>query len=520
MALVLLRLRLAIQRGARHRAGARGRIGYVIGWSAAGILGIVAGFGVAILDDMNTPLADLMLLAAFTVVFLVWLIAPLMVPGVGGSVVDPAKLEQYPLTFAEQVTGLLLGGLIAPTALFTFLFAAGGTVAAGHDAVSRIAVALGAALFALLCVAGSNALQALLGGALSSRRGRDAVIILTAAIVLVPYLLLQSLGGVLTAVGFAAGPIATVLSWLPPGAAGVITIAARDDAWTRAGLATVVVLTAVVVALVVWGWALARHRRGAAASSRRASRASATEGELSLVPPLLRSLPVGPLTAVVSQQLRYYFFRSPKAVQFLAITPVIGVIFAHSQIAERGLVFGAAVFTVLTASGAMVNVFAHDGAGVEYNVLSGVSLRSVLTGKLIAPLVFIVPLLVGVVLIEAAITSSWTEVWIALIAGGAALAITIAICAFSSVFNPFDQSRAPSSRGRAVIGVLLAIALAYAIVIGAAIVWGMLAAVIPVAAVALVVLALAVVSAVVAIRLAGDALDRDANRLLASFAPS
>jgi ABC-2 type transport system permease protein len=518
VAFVLLRLRLAIQRGARHRAGALGRIGYVISWSAAGILGILAGFGVALLDDLNTTFGDLLLVAAFTLVFSVWLIAPLMVPGAGGGVVDPVKLEQYPLTFTEQVTGLLLGGLVAPSALFTFLFAAGGTIADGYDAVSRIAVAIAAVLFTILCLAGSNALQALVGGAVSSRRGRDAVIILTGAIVLGLYLLLQSLGGVLAAVGPAAGPIGAVLSWFPPGAAGAITIAARDDAWADAALRTVVVVVTVALALVVWGWALSRHRRGAASSSRRATQPAGADGELSLVPPLLRSLPGGPLTAVVSQQLRYYFFRAPKAVQFLAITPVLGVVLAHSQIEEQGLVFGAAVFIVLTASGAMVNVFAHDGAGVEYTVLSGASLRSALTGKLIAPMVFIVPLLIALVLVEAAITGTWQDVGIALIAGLAALAATTAICAFSSAFNGFDQSSPVSSRGRAIIGVLIAVGVAYGVVIGVAYVWAALGAVIPMNVVGLVSFALAVIAAVIAVRIAGGALDRSPDRLLARFA--
>ncbi|QKJ20527.1 hypothetical protein [Microbacterium hominis] len=129
-------------------------------------------------------------------------------------------------------------------------------------------------------------------------------------------------------------------------------------------------------------------------------------------------------------------------------------------------------------------------------------------------------LLAGVVLVEAAITGTWSDVWVAFIAGCAALAVTVAICAFSSTFNAFDQSRALSSRGRAIGGVLIAILLAYAVVIGCAYAWTALDAVAPLAAIAGVSLVIAVVVAIIAIRIAGGALDRNPDALLARFATS
>jgi magnesium-transporting ATPase (P-type) len=113
----------------------------------AAVLGIAAGSVVDMLASARDGLGDLGLVLILSVVFLGWVLTPLLMPGLSDETVDPQRLEQFPITPRDQVFGLLLGSLIAPTALFTFLVAAGGTFATGEDATARVLIVLAAAVF-------------------------------------------------------------------------------------------------------------------------------------------------------------------------------------------------------------------------------------------------------------------------------------------------------------------------------------------------------------------------------------
>ena len=176
MAGVLLQLKLAIQRRSFGHGGTAQRAAYVGGWLLAVVLGLGAGAVVALLDASRDGLGDLALVSLLTLVFLGWVLVPVVMPGIGDQTVDPARLEQYPISAGQQVSGLLLGALVAPTALFTLLLAAGGTFATGEAVSARIFVLLAAVVFTVQCVAASRSVQALLSGMLQSRRGRDLVL--------------------------------------------------------------------------------------------------------------------------------------------------------------------------------------------------------------------------------------------------------------------------------------------------------------------------------------------------------
>ncbi len=94
MAVVLLRLKLAIQRRARGRGGVGQRVWFVLGWVIALVLGLAAGGAVAAASAVRDGQADLGVLLVFTIVFAGWLLGPVLLPGVGDQTVDPAKLEQ------------------------------------------------------------------------------------------------------------------------------------------------------------------------------------------------------------------------------------------------------------------------------------------------------------------------------------------------------------------------------------------------------------------------------------------
>lgn len=177
MAVVLLQLKLAIQRRALGRGGGSQRAWFVAGWLLALVLGIAEGAVVDRLASARDGLGDLGLVLALSGMFLGWVLTPLLMPGLGDETVDPERLEQFPITPGDQVLGLLLGSLVAPTALFPFLVAAGGTFASGEDIAARGTVALAAGVFTVLCVAAGRSIGALVAGVMRSRRARDILVV-------------------------------------------------------------------------------------------------------------------------------------------------------------------------------------------------------------------------------------------------------------------------------------------------------------------------------------------------------
>ena len=245
MALVLLRLRLAIARRSRGTGNAA-QLYLATSWVLGGISGLLAGMSIATILS-GSGAGDLLLLAAFCAVFLPWVIGPIVEPTLADGVVDPRRLEQFPLTGWQQVSGLLAGALASPTATFTFLMAAGGAFALDVDPAVRIAAVVVAVAYTLLCVATSRSVQALLAGALGSRRGADIAAIAASLLVLGIYLFAQEARNAVETLGALAldGPIGTVVSWLPPGAAARALLDARDGDWLGFAVRTGVVLATI-----------------------------------------------------------------------------------------------------------------------------------------------------------------------------------------------------------------------------------------------------------------------------------
>ena len=446
MALVLLRLRLAIARRARgHGNGAQ--LYFATSWVLGGVGGLLAGMVTAVLVSGGGT-GDLLLVVAFSGVFLPWVIGPIVEPTLADGVVDPQRLEQFPLTGWQQVTGLLAGALVAPTATFTFLFASGGVVALEEPPAVRAASLLVALCYTVMCVAVSRSAQALLAGALRSRRGTDLAAFAASLLVLGVYLFAQQARATTAALGgqSATGPLGTVLSWTPPGAAGRAVLAARDGEWLEFVLRLGIVALTVVLALLAWAWVLGRRVNGTTLGQQRARSRRATS-PLPLRPAVLRGLPAGPGVAAASQQLRYFFLRSPRAIQTLVIPPVMGVVVAHSSFAGYGLAAQTAAFAAMSVVAGSFNLFGYDGPGFTYLVLGGAPLRRVLTGKALAPLLYLLPLVATFALTESAIRGAPEAILPAILAGFSVVALGLGVGSASSVLNPSDQSRVGLRRG-------------------------------------------------------------------------
>ncbi len=445
MVAVLVRLRLMI--AARNRGDGPGATSYYVGtWINGTVFGLIAGIGTAIF--VSAPgFGNVLLLGSFVAVSMPWLIGPILEPTLADGTVDPRRLEQFPLTATQQVTGLLAGALLTPTATFTMLFASGTVVGLAEAPGTRVG-ALGAALgYTVMCVAVSRSAQALLAESLRSRRGRDFAALLAALMVLSLYALTIHLRSTIASINDQlAGPLGEVAAWSPPGAAAQAIIAARDGLWSDYALRMGVLLAMIVIAMLAWAWALRRRVRGDSSSITRGYRHSATHA-LPLVPLAFQPLPSTPTTAAIAQQWRYFFFRSPKAIQTLIIPPVMGIMVAHTTFASNGLAAQAATFAALAVVVGSFNVFGYDGPGMRYLIASGAPLSKVLIGKAMAPLSYLLPLLIVYTAVEAVLQDRFSELPTAVAAGFTVVLTGIAIGAQSSVLNPSDQSRVGHRQG-------------------------------------------------------------------------
>jgi hypothetical protein len=247
---------------------------------------------------------------------------------------------------------------------------------------------------------------------------------------------------------------------------------------------------------------------------------------LALPPVILSGLRATPQTAAASQQVRYFFFRSSAAVQSLLFPVVVGVFLGHSSVQTTdggmdpdglsGLVIGAVLLAFMIAgiSPGVANVFGFDGRGFAYLVQSGVDLAPVLRGKVYAALIYLVPILLVFVLVEAAINQAWPSILVAFLAGLATIFAGLCVGALLSVWAPTNRTARTRRRGstgglRSVIGVFAGIALVFVLIAVLGIVWVLLSTVVDLAVAGLVVVAVAWLFTWGALRVAGSRLDND-----------
>jgi hypothetical protein len=93
------------------------------------------------------------------------------------------------------------------------------------------------------------------------------------------------------------------------------------------------------------------------------------------------------------------------------------------------------------------NLFGYDGPGFSYLLLGGAPLNRVLVGKAMAPLLYLVPLVVMFNLTEALIRGTQGLVVPAILAGTSVVALGVGVGSLSSIYNPSDQSRVGQRHG-------------------------------------------------------------------------
>lgn len=514
MALVLVRLRLALARHGTGRSGGSERAWFMASWALGLVLGLATGAVVAELESSRSGPGDVGVVALLTIVWLGWVVLPVVLPALADTTVDPARLEQFPLRRREQVVGLTAGSLLAPTAVFTLLAAAGGTVASGESWSARLAVLTSALLFTVLCVLSSRAVQALLAGALRSRRGRDAVAVLSSLVALGIWFVARSSRDAVAGLEDPSGPLVAAMSWFPPGAAARASLDARDGDWASSGAHLAVVVAAGLALALLWAWALERRLDGGTSRGRVRPEGDPAAPRPALLPRALPSTSPGPAVAAAAQQLRYLFFRSPRAVQAVALPVVLGAVLGHSTVGEGGLMVGVILFTLLCGTASCFALLGHDGPGFGYLLLAGPPWRAVLAGKASASLLYLVPLTAVFALVEGAVHGDLENAPAALLAGTAVLLAAAGVGAVGSVRSPVDQT-APGRRRAGVVAVLGWYALFFVVVGVGALFGAALAESVPVTWVVTGAVLVALVAALLLVDAAGRRLARDPWRVAA-----
>jgi ABC-2 type transport system permease protein len=405
-----------------------------LSWLGAAVVGLFGAVLVGSLRTVSMRSGGFVVVLLFTLVLLGWVVLPIVLPGIADQSLDPDMLAIYPLTARQQVAGLLLGALVSPAALFTLLLAAGGAGAADLSPGARLVALVAAIAFAIMCVAGSCATQALLSRAEQSRRGGDVAVIAAGVAVVSLYLVRQTFGHVTAHLqSLSGGPMQTTLSWLPPGAAAQISSDLRTPDWLTATVRLLVVVLVDLLLVEAWAWAIRRRVNGGCSSEARATSRPATASPLLVVPWSARG---GPMAAVASQQLRYYFFRSPQAVKVVAITPVVAALVGHSLTTQAGLFVGSQFFAAAAAGALSINVLGFDRGAFPFYPQVGAPMGAVLKGKLLAAATPAIPLVLLYPVVEAAVSRNWGSYQSAAWASAAVGTAAVGFGALTSVWFP------------------------------------------------------------------------------------
>ncbi len=251
MARLFARLKLRLLLNALRSSNAA-KISFIISTAFAVALAVLTFLALASFSGKSTS-ADLTAVI-FTVFAFGWLIAPIMVFGVDGTL-DPATLAMYPLRTRKLIAGLLAASATGAWPLANVAGLLGVTIGLAHGPLGEVVAVAAVALQVLFCISLSRFVTTSMAGLLRSRRGRDL-----AAFLIVPLVALYEFFTQVVPKAAAAGKITTAsfagldawMRWLPPGLAAH---AIQDASDGRLGLAFLrLALLAAVIVVLGWLW--------------------------------------------------------------------------------------------------------------------------------------------------------------------------------------------------------------------------------------------------------------------------
>jgi ABC-2 type transport system permease protein len=347
--LVQLKLRLLLN---ALRSSRTAKVSFIISTTFAVLLAIGTFVVLASFHGKSTSV-DLTAVI-FTVFAFGWLIGPIMVFGVDGTL-DPATLALYPLHTRTLATGLLAASATGAWPLANVIGLLGVTVGLASGPLGVVVAVVAVALQVLFCIALSRFVITSLAGLLRSRRGRDL-----AAFLIIPLFALYEFfaqvvpkaasEGKITAASFTG--FDTWMRWLPPGLAAH---AIQDASDGRIGLA-LARLAALAAVIIVFGLLWVRSLSRALVTSDTSTQSAQVRG---VKLPLARS----GLRGAVAARTWLYQRREPVSLVFWAMIGVITAavsassIFGHQR--HPDVVIASAIF-----GAAFVGIFHANSAGL------------------------------------------------------------------------------------------------------------------------------------------------------------
>ena len=438
---VLVRLKLRLLRNRAVRGG--GLFAMVLGAIGALLAGVL-GFSLAVLAGSNNDvrLSRATIVIGPIVLVLGWALLPLLAFGTDETL-DPARLQLLPLAKRPLMTGLLLASLIGYGPLAILATMAGVVVGYGSGA-GTIVTLLAVALLVLLAAGCARTLATALAASLTSRRGRDVLIVVGAVVVIgLQFIRFVNFGNL--------DPdfwdrLSNIARWLPPGMLGQAIFDSRNGHLARSVAELLPALIAVPLLLAVWGRALERSLTVVSGGSTSHRVAAADDRTSALLPrglPFLRPTPWG---AVAAKELRYVA-RDPRRKvafgQLIAIGiggPIWFAIKAGSLSPASVLIASFAGY--LTLVGAM-NQFGFDGGALWLDIVAGNRIRDELVGKNLAVLVQVLPIVLAGSIVLAVASGGWIYIPAAVIVSAAGLGAGLAVANVVSVRYP---QRVPDTR--------------------------------------------------------------------------
>ena len=467
MTRVFVSLKLAILRNSFAKDG-RSRLGMIV----LAIAGIGAG-GIGawsfFQDSHRGPVSwERSLAPGFAVILLAWVLGPLLMGGVD-DLLDPDRLALYPLTRRELRRGLLAASLVGFVPLGTLLALSG--VIAGHATLG-----IGGALVVLACAAhfgfalvAGRAVAVLLARGARSRRGRDASVVLASMAAATVWLATQSI----TVISESAyDRVVRVISWTPVGSLGAAVLDAHAGRYLSSLLR--IGASAVLTVVLAWVWITGLEQATVEPVLIGHTRHRSVGGGQRRVRPLMGNWPaaaaVRPWAVVLRKEL-HYLVRSPQRRSALIVGTVIGAPFALLQALRIGDASNAAAYVAPTAlifgMGASNNLLGADSPSLWLEATSGTSVRSLLIGRSIATVPFVVTPVFAAATLIAAISGGWmafAEVAVLAVAccglpiGVGSLVSVVAPLPQPDTANPFSQRRSSTGEG-CLVGLMAVVSL-------------------------------------------------------------
>lgn len=439
MARYFVRLKLRLLANRVRTSSVMGMVGFVLIWVAGVIGGVLGGLAVFGLGRL-TEEPGLILMAAYTIVFVGWMVIPASFSALEDTL-DARRFELLPLTSRQLITGLLAAGAMTPGGVGTLI---GLTIATFSSFPGwRHAPILGVVVLVewLMCLLVARLITTVLSNLLASRRTREvATLVFGLGIVLVgvvPALLNPPGDEIEVTVTSLEG--LGVLVWTPPGAlARSVGLFSDGDALAGLGL---VVYGGVVTVAIGWAWAAAVRKMltTAPVSSRQGRRQDSLDRTLALTPGWFR-LPSGPVLGTAAKELRYLVRDNRVRSQLLgSVVPVLVVAFLFGRslaASDYGpFVAAGAAFLLVFAIG--TNLFGMDGGSFWGYVVSPASLTDVVKGKDLGWGVIVFPPVVVVAVAMAVWSGVFVYLVAAVLASVALLLIALAIGNVTSIYGAF-----------------------------------------------------------------------------------